>query len=103
MEPWARNSEVVPLSSVRAPSQRPLAPSVTSVTSVNVKGDNYMIFGIYLTVEENSSKTHLGDDLIKAVRPVIASNEAPYLQLRSVTSHSTSGGRMEKIKWSERV
>ena len=28
---------------------------------------------------------------MKAVRPVIASNEVPYLQMRSVVSHSTPG------------
>ena len=28
---------------------------------------------------------------MKAVRPVIASNGVPYLQMRSVGSHSTSG------------
>ena len=47
---------------VRVPNQRPLAPSVASVTSVaNDKGDNEMILGavhrspgISLTTEENS-------------------------------------------------
>ena len=48
------------------------------VTSVGYKGDNEMISGtvhrypgMYLTDEENSQ---LRDSLIKAVRPVIASN-----------------------------
>ena len=37
-------SVVVPAAHVRVPNQRPLAPSVTSVTSVaNDKGDNEMI------------------------------------------------------------
>jgi hypothetical protein len=47
MDPWAaakKNllvSVAVPPASVRFPSQRPLAPSVASVTSVaNDKGDN---------------------------------------------------------------
>ena len=34
-------------------------------------------------------KPLLEDHLIKAVRPVIASNGAPYLQMTSVGSHST--------------
>ena len=51
----------VPSAPVRVPSQRPLAPSVASVTSAaNDKGDNEMILGavhrspgICLTAEEN--------------------------------------------------
>ena len=49
MEPWAvakklSVSVVVSPTPVRVPSQRPLAPSVASVTSVaNDKGDNEMI------------------------------------------------------------
>ena len=54
-------SVAVPPAPVRVPSQRPLAPSVASVTSVtNDKGDNEMILravhrcpGICLTAEEN--------------------------------------------------
>ena len=74
----------MPPAPVRVPSQRPLAPSVASVTSVaNIdKGDNEMILGtvyrspgICLTAEENPRKPQLGDSLMKgAVRPVIASN-----------------------------
>ena len=51
MEPWAAAkitlvSVVVPPAHVRAPSQRSLAPSVASVTSVaNDKSDNEMILG----------------------------------------------------------
>ena len=44
-------------------------------------GENEMISGavhrypgIYLTVEENSGKIQLGDNMMKAVRPVITSN-----------------------------
>ena len=33
-----------------------------------------------------------------AVRPVITSNEVPFLQMRSVGSHSTSGREKEGIK-----
>ena len=59
----------VPPAPVRISSQRPLAPSVSSVTSVaNHKGDNEMIPeavhrspGICLTAEENPEKPQLGD------------------------------------------
>ena len=65
----------VPPAPVRVPSQRPLAPSVVSVTSVaNDKGDNEMILGAvhrspvnYLTADENPGKPQLGDHLIIAV------------------------------------
>ena len=51
----------VPPAPVRVPSQRPLALSVASVTSIaNDEGDNEMVLGavhrspgIYLTAEEN--------------------------------------------------
>ena len=57
-------SVAVPPVPVRVPSQRPLAPSVTPVTSVaNDKGDNEMILGavhrspsICLTAEENQGQ-----------------------------------------------
>ena len=56
-------------------SQRPLAPSVASVTLVaNDKGDNEMILaavhrspGICLTAEENPRKSQLGDRLMKGM------------------------------------
>ena len=58
--------------------------------------------GICLTAEENPRKPQLGDRLMKgAVRPVIASNEVPFVQMRSVRSHSTPGkekeGKTERI------
>ena len=63
----------VPPAPVRVPSQRPLALSVASVTSVaNIKGDNEMILravhrspGICLTAEENPGKPQLGNRLMK--------------------------------------
>ena len=78
---------------VRVPSQRPLAPSVASVTSVgNDKGDNETILGavhispgIYLTAEENPRKPQLGARLMKG----LCDQSSP--QMRSVGSHSTSG------------
>ena len=52
MEPWGlrpkkfQTSVAVPPAPVRVPSQRPLAPSVASVTSVaNDKDDNEIIMG----------------------------------------------------------
>ena len=91
---------------VWVPSQRPLAPSATSVTSVtNDKGDNKMILGavhispgIWLTAEETPRKPQIGDRLTKVVRPVIASNAVAYLQMRSVGSYSTSGREYEGKK-----
>ena len=65
----------VPPAPVRVPSQRPLAPSVTSVTSAaNANVDSEMIPGtvhrspgICLTTEENSGKPQLGDSLMKGL------------------------------------
>ena len=60
---------------VRIPSQRPLALSLASVTSVAlIKGDNEMILGavhrspgICLTTEEIPGKSQLGDRLMKGL------------------------------------
>jgi hypothetical protein len=68
MDPWG-------LPPVRVPSQRPLAPSVASVTSVaNDKDDDEMILGavhispaICLAAEENPRKPLLGDRLMKGL------------------------------------
>ena len=68
-------SVAVPPAPVRVPSQRPLAPSDASVTSVaNDKDDNEMILGsvhrspgICLTAEENSRKPQLGDRLMNGL------------------------------------
>ena len=83
----------VPPAPVRVPSQRPLASSVASVTSVaNDRGDNEMILGavhkspgICLTAEENPQKTSArrpSDEGV--VRLVIASIGVSFLQVRSV-------------------
>ena len=61
--------KAVPAAPVRVSSQRSLAPSVASVTSVAIdKGDNEMILGavhrspgICLTAEENPRKPQLRD------------------------------------------
>ena len=76
-----QTSVAVPPAPVRVPSQRPLAPSVGSVTSVaNDKDDNGMMLGavhrcpaICLTAEENPRKPQPEG----AVRPVIDSNGIP--------------------------
>ena len=65
----------MPVAPVRVPSQRPLAQSVASVTSVaNDKGDNEMILGAVhrspgncLTVEGSPRKSQLGDRLMNAL------------------------------------
>ena len=48
--------------------------------------------------EENPGKPQLGDHLMKSVRPVIAPNGVPYLQMRSVRSRSKSGKENEVMK-----
>ena len=71
--------------------------SLQSRPSANDRGNNKMIQGPVhrFTAEENTGKSQLGDLLMKAVRPAIASNGGvPYHQMTSVGSHSTSG--MEK-------
>ena len=92
----------VPPASVRVPNQGPLAPSVTSDTSLaNDKGDNEVIPGavhrspgICLTAEENPRKPQLGDCLCDQSSPQMG----PFLQMRSVGSHSTSGRQKEGNK-----
>ena len=46
-------------------------------------------------------KSQLVDRLMKALRSVIASNGVPYLQMKSVGLHSTSGRRKERRKGSQ--
>ena len=54
------------------------------------------------TTKETPQKTSARRPSMKAVRPVIASNEVLHLQMRSVGSHSTSGiekeGKKERKK-----
>ena len=81
-------SVVVPPVPVRVPSQRPLAASVASVTSVaRDKGDNEMILGavhrspgICLTAKENLRKPQLGDSLMKRLC------DQSWLQMESLSS-----------------
>ena len=78
MEPWAEAKKLLVSVAVspalaRVPNQRPLAPSVASVTSVvNDKCDYEIILGavhrspgICLTAEENPRKPQPGDRLMK--------------------------------------
>ena len=55
------------------PSQRPLAPSVMSVTSVANKGDNEMILGVVYKISARRPSD------VGAVR---LSNGVPFLQMR---------------------
>ena len=81
-------SVAVPPAPVRVPSQRPLASSVASVTSVaNDKGDNEMIlravhrFPGSLTAEENPRKYQLEDPLMKGCATSHRPNGVPSLQM----------------------
>ena len=85
----------VPTAPVRVPGQRPLAPSVTSIT--NDKGDNEMVPGtvhrspdVCLTAEKNPGKPQLGLCLMKGLCDQ-SLPQFPFLQMRSVGSHSMSG------------
>ena len=49
----------------------------------NIPGAVHRSPGIYLRTEENPGKPQLRGRLMKTVRPVIALNEVPYLQMRS--------------------
>ena len=96
-------SVAVPPSSVRVPSQRPLALSVASV--VYDKGDNEMIPGavhrspgICLRAEENPRKPQLGDRLMKGLCDQSSSQMGSLPTMRSVGSHSTSGREKEGKK-----
>ena len=93
----------VPPAPDRVPSQRSLVPSVTSVTSVaNNNGDNEMIpepctdlMAFALKLRKISARRPSDEG---AGRPVIASNGIPFLQMRSVGSHSMSGREKEGNK-----
>ena len=58
---------------------------------VIIPGAGHKSPGICLAGEENPGKPQSGDRLMKALRSVIASNEVPFLQMRLLGSHSTSG------------
>ena len=51
---------------------------------------------IYITAEENPEKNSATSQSMKVVRPVIASNGVPYLQVKSVGSHSISGREIKR-------
>ena len=85
---------------VRAPNHLPRM-SRQSRLSANDKGDSEIIpWTAHRSLVSNlrsrkTWKTSGRRPSIKAVRPVIASNGVPYLQMRSVGSHSTSGRKKE--------
>ena len=54
-------------------------------------GTVHRFLGIYFKAMEILGKPQLGDSLLKAVLPVIASNGVPYLQMTSVGTHITTG------------
>ena len=56
-----------------------------------IPGSMHRSLCIYRTAEENPGKPQLGGHLKKAVRAFAASNGVPFLQRRSVGSHSTPG------------
>ena len=85
-----------PPAPVRVPIQRPLDPSVASVTSVaNDKAVNEMILkavhrspGICLTAEESPRKPQLGDCLMKGLCDQSLPQMGPF--------HSNEVGRIEQ-------
>ena len=88
-------SAVLSPAPVRVPSKKPLAPSIISASDKEDEMIPEAVHGICLTPEENHGKLHLGDHLIKGIRPVIASNGVPYFQMSSIESHSISGREKE--------
>ena len=63
-----------------------------------IPGALHISSGIYSTAKENPEKPEIGGHLLKAVRLVTISVGVPFLQMRSVGSHSTSGREKEGIK-----
>ena len=94
-----QTSVAVPPAPVRVPSQRPLAPSVASVTSVaNDKDDNEMILravyrspGICLTAEENPRKHQLGDRLMKGGATSYRVKWGPPNEVGRIAQHARKG------------
>ena len=105
MEPWGlrpkkfQTSVAVSPAPVRVPSQRSLAPSVASVTSVaNDKDDNEMILGavhrspgICLTAEENLRKPQLGDRLMKGLSCRLKWSPFPPNEVGRIAQHDRKG------------
>jgi hypothetical protein len=106
MEPWAADKKALSWCggvTSSFPGSKPKAPKVTSVT--NDKGYNEMVPGLYtdplafalrLRKTRKTSARKPSDE--RAVRPVITSNGVPFLQMRSIGSHSTSGREKEGKK-----
>ena len=84
-------------------------PELSSLLA-DVKGDNEVkpralqrSLGIYIMAEENHRKPQVGDHMIKSIKSVIASNGVPYLQMKSLVSHSTSERRKGRKKGRGRI
>ena len=70
--------------------------SCQSRLSANDKGDNEMIsWAVHRSPGICWTNTSARRSSMKAVQPVIVSDGVPYLQMRSVGSHSTPGMEME--------
>ena len=99
-------SVAVPPAPVQVPNRRPLAQSVASVTLVANDKDimkwswDCAQISWHLPyswgIPQKTSARRSSDEGV--VQPVIASNGVPFLQMRSVGSHSTSGWEMEGKK-----
>ena len=96
----------MPPALVQVQNHCPLARiSRQSCLKSNNEGDNELILGadhrspsICLSAEEKPRKPLLGDPVMKAVRPVIASNRVSYLQITLVGWHNSSGRENERKK-----
>ena len=105
MEPWAaakKNFQLVwrchqLLSGFLAKDHLPrvLRQSHQSLMIRVVLGTGHRSPGICLTAEKTSARRPSDEG---SMRPVIASNGVPFLQIRSVGSHSASGREKEGIK-----
>ena len=88
----------MPAAPVLVLSQRPLAPSVASVTLVANDKGVHRSPGICLIAEKNPRKPSAKRPSDEgAVRPVIISNGVHFVQMRLVGLHSTSGREKEGI------
>ena len=109
-----QTSVAVPPAPVRVPSQRPLTPSVASVTLVaNGKVNNEMILGVVHTspgicptAEEYPRKLQLGDHLMKGLCDQ-SSPQMESLSSRTVGSYGTSErekeGKKERLPIPENI
>ena len=96
----------VPPAHVRVPSKRLLVPSVTPVTSVANDKDDYEMIpgtvhrspGIYLTAEKNPGNHSYETVRLRGCATSHRLKWDPFLQMRLIGSHSTSGREKEGKK-----